>query len=81
MGFDCYTDFLPDAEHLSAVDKSDILYVTAHYRRAVVYTGLIVCRPFMEDTTLKTQSNVLPICSSGNHAGGRLVQHEGQSHI
>ena len=81
LGFDCSTDFLPDTEHLSAVDKSDILYATAHYRWAVVYTGLIVCCPFMEDTALKTQSNVLPFCSSGNHAAGRLGQHEGQSHI
>lgn len=38
-------------------------------------------RPFMEDTALKTQSNILPICSSGNHAPGRLGQHERQSHI
>ena len=53
MGFDRFIDFLPDAKHLSAVDKSafaDILgecmvtYITAQYRHVVVCSGLYPVR-------------------------------------
>ena len=62
MGFDCFADFLPDAKHFSAVDKSTFTHIlsesawshakllsTGIYKCVVAYTQFVQSR-CMEDT-------------------------------